>query len=67
MLITINTYRDVIDANLDKGYLESQGIECHLKNENVVAANWLYSQAVGGIELQVEEAKAKEALEYLNN
>lgn len=67
MLITIKTYRDNIDANLDKGYLESQGIKCYLKNEETVAANWLYSQAVGGVELQVEEGLADQAKLYLDN
>lgn len=65
MLITIKTYRDTIDAHVDKGFLEAQGIECYLKNDEVVAANWLYSQAVGGIELQVSEGKKEEAMKLL--
>lgn len=67
MLITIKTYRDVPEANVDKGYLESQGIECYLKNEEIVAANWLYSQAVGGIELQVAEKNVKQAQAHLQS
>lgn len=66
MLITIKTYRDVTEAALDKGYLQAQGIECYLKNEEMVAANWLYSQAVGGVELQVEESKKNAALDFLS-
>lgn len=66
MLTTVKTYRDTVDANLDKGFLEANGIECHLINEGMVAANWLYSQAVGGMELQVEERDYEEAVRQLS-
>lgn len=61
MLITLKTYRDIIDAQVDKGYLESQGIKCHLKNEEVINVNWLWSQAVGGVQLQVKESELEKA------
>lgn len=67
MFVTIKSYRDVIDANLDKGYLESKGIECQLKNEEMVAADWLASQAVGGVELQVIQEEAEKAIKYLDS
>lgn len=67
MLTTVKTYRDIVDANLDKGFLEANGIECYLKNEEMVAANLLYSQAVGGVELQVELQNGKNALDLLNS
>ena len=66
MLTTVKTYRDIVDANLDKGFLEANGIECYLKNEEMVAANWLYSQAVGGVELQVKEKDYEEAVRQLS-
>ncbi len=67
MFTTIKTYRDVVDANVDKGYLESKGIECHLNNEQMISADWLLSQAVGGVELQVKKESAEEALSLLHH
>ncbi len=65
MLVTIQTYRDLMDAQVDKGYLESQGIKCRLQNEDLVAANWLWSQAMGGVQLQVHPNHAEKALGLL--
>ena len=61
-LITIATYGNIIEANLAKIKLDSQGIECFLADENAVA---IYSGAVGEIKLQVRQSDAVEALEIL--
>ena len=52
-LVTIATYDRSALANLAKSTLESEGIQCCLQDDNVVAMNWLWSNAVGGIKLQV--------------
>ncbi|HEV7297850.1 MAG TPA: hypothetical protein VGN72_00675 [Tepidisphaeraceae bacterium] len=46
--------------------LESEGIDCLLLDENLVATQWLYANAVGGIKVQVPAAdsdRARQALE----
>jgi hypothetical protein len=44
-----------------KGRLESEGIQCFVKDELTVQANNLYSNAVGGVKLQVLEEDVERA------
>jgi hypothetical protein len=64
-LIKIRTFLEPVMANVARGKLESEGIECHLSNENVIRTNILWSQAVGGVGLFVDEKDAERALELL--
>ena len=54
-LITIRQYRDLTDAQLAKGVLDSSGIPSYLRDENLVRMDWFYSNSIGGIRLQVRE------------
>lgn len=64
-LVTIATFSMAIEADLARAKLESEGIECFLADEHTVTVNWLYSQAVGGVKLQVKEADAQRAIGVL--
>lgn len=64
-LITIAAFSQPIEAHLVKTRLESEGIECFLANEHIVTMNWLWSNAVGGVELQVKESDVEKATEIL--
>ncbi len=64
-LVTIATFSMAVEADLARAKLESEGIECFLADEHTVTVNWLYSQAVGGVKLQVRESDAQRALEIL--
>ncbi len=55
MLVTVERYRDLHEALLAKARLELAEIFCQLADENVVRADWFYSNAVGGVRLQVLE------------
>ena len=66
-LITVASFRDLPQALLAKGALDSTGIPCFLANENIVRLDWLLASAVGGIRLQVHETDAEKALEVLND
>ena len=44
-----------INANIARGLLESYEIECFLTDENMVTINPMYSQAIGGVKLNVFE------------
>lgn len=64
-LVSIRYYRDLLEAQIAKSALESAGIFAFLRDENTVRIDWGYSNAVGGIRLQVrpeDQAAAEEAL-----
>ncbi len=65
-LVTIKTYETYIAAQIVKGRLEDDGIECFLKDEESVTMYWLWSNALGGVKLQVkqeDETLAKNKIE----
>ena len=53
---TIRQYRDQAEAMLARSALESAGIGCFLRDENTIRIDWLWSNLMGGIRLQVAEA-----------
>lgn len=60
-LVTLRTFRDAIDAELAKERLEHAGIPAFIFDENLVAIQWLYSGAVGGVKLEVDESDLERA------
>jgi hypothetical protein len=52
-LVTIRQFRDLPEALLAKGCLESAGIECFLRDDNLVRLDWFISNFVGGVKLCV--------------
>jgi ribosomal protein S27AE len=64
-LVMVARFRDLPAALLAKGSLESAGIECFASNENMVRLDWFWSNLIGGVVLQVDEADAAAAREIL--
>jgi tetratricopeptide (TPR) repeat protein len=64
-LVTLATYSHPLEAHIVKGRLESEGIWSFVADENMVVANWLYSNAVGGVKLQVREEDVENAQRIL--
>jgi hypothetical protein len=62
-LVTIRQFRDLPEALLAKGSLESAGIDAVLTDENVVRLDWFWSNLMGGIKLNVDP----ENVEVANN
>src|SRR5882724_1673033 len=60
-LITISQFRDLPEALLAKGALESAGIECFLADDITIRMDWLWSNALGGIKLCVNSTEAEAA------
>jgi hypothetical protein len=60
-LVTVSSFRDILDAQAALAKLESEGFECSLANENLVGVVWTYSNALGGIQLQVPADQAEAA------
>ncbi len=65
-LITIERFRDLPEALLAKGKLESAGIRCFLADSELVRTDWLWSNAIGNMRLQVRLEDAQEALAVLH-
>jgi len=65
-LVTIRKFRDLPEALLAKGSLESAGIECFLLDDNMVRLDWFISNFIGGIKLQVAPEDANIASEVLD-
>jgi hypothetical protein len=65
-LVTIRQFRDLPEALLAKGSLESAGIECYLADENLVRLDWFISNFIGGIKLNVCAADAENAQKLLD-
>jgi hypothetical protein len=65
-LVTVRQFRDLPEALLAKGSLESAGIECFLADENLVRLDWFISNFIGGIKLNVRAADAENAQKLLN-
>jgi hypothetical protein len=64
-LVIVREFRDLPEALLAKGSLESAGIECFLGDDNMVRMDWFLSNLVGGIKLSVRPQDADAAVELL--
>jgi hypothetical protein len=65
-LVTIRQFRDLPEALLAKGSLESAGIPCFMADENLVRLDWFISNFIGGIKLRVKPADAENARKLLD-
>jgi hypothetical protein len=64
-MVTLRQFRDLPEALLAKGSLDSAGIECALADDNMVRMDWFYSNAIGGIKLLVNRGDAADAEQVL--
>jgi hypothetical protein len=64
-LVTVQQYRDLAEAQVAKGVLDSAGIPCCLRDENAVRLEWVWSNLLGGVRLQVNEQDREAAQEVL--
>jgi hypothetical protein len=64
-IVTVRQFLTVQEAVMAKNILDSAGIESFLADENVISMNWLWSNALGGVKLQVRTTDAAIASELL--
>jgi len=64
--VTLRQFRDLPEALLAKGSLESAGIQAYLVDDNMIRMDWFISNLLGGIKLKVRAEDAEAALEILN-
>jgi len=63
-LITLKLYSSIIDAEIDKGFLESHQISSFIKDDNIINTTG-YINTFGGVKLQVKESELEEAIQIL--
>jgi Putative prokaryotic signal transducing protein len=64
--VTLRKFRDLPEALLAKGSLESAGIGAYLLDDNMIRMDWFISNLLGGIKLQVRAEDAEAAEEILS-
>jgi len=64
--VTLRQFRDLPEALLAKGSLESAGIQAYLVDDNMIRMDWFISNLLGGIKLKVRVEDAEAAHEILN-
>jgi hypothetical protein len=65
MLTTIATYSFPYEAQIAWAKLDSEGIPAFVADEQTINMQWLYSNAMGGVRLQVPEVYVQQAIELL--
>ena len=65
-LVPLRRFRDLPEAQLAKGSLESSGIECFLTDDNMVRMDWFISNLLGGVKLLVNREDAEAATAVLD-
>jgi hypothetical protein len=65
-LIVVCQYRDLPEALLAKGSLDSAGIESFLVDDNMARMNWFISNLIGGVKLCVRPHDADDAVDLLH-
>ena len=64
--LTLKSFMYPHEAHIVKALLESEGVETNLKDELTIQVNNFYSNAIGGVKVQVQEKdldRGKEILE----
>ncbi|WP_337236827.1 putative signal transducing protein [Proteus faecis] len=59
-------YLSPLDASIEAGFLQSEGIDVILLDENIVWNNQVYAQAIGGVKLLVNDKEFEQAQTMLN-
>jgi Putative prokaryotic signal transducing protein len=65
-IVLLRQFRDLPEALLAKGSLESAGIQAYLVDDNMIRMDWFISNLLGGIKLKVHAADVAAANEILD-
>jgi hypothetical protein len=63
--VILERFRDLPDAMLARGKLESEGVESYLADDNTVRMDWLWSNLLGGVKLLVDQDDVEAAKQIL--
>lgn len=67
MLITIARYTYPYEAQIARALLDSEGIDAFIADEQTINMQWLYSDALGGVRLQVAQEDVMRAQRILQD
>ncbi len=62
---TIATFTKPEDAHLLRMRLEASGVQAFIQDENTIQADWLFSNAVGGVRVQIADEDVAAVKEFL--
>ncbi len=65
-MITIATFSKPEEAHLLRMKLEAGGVDAYIQDENTVQMDWLLSNAIGGVRVQVGDEDLETAKEILS-
>lgn len=65
MYRTVATFSFPHEAHIVRAMLEAEGIPAIVADEHTINMDWLYSNALGGVKVQVPEAMLADAAEIL--
>jgi hypothetical protein len=66
-VITIATFSKPEEAHLFRTRLQAAGIPAYVQDEHLIQMDWLYSNAVGGVRVQIADEDIEAAREFLAN
>lgn len=66
-LITLKTFDNAIEAHNLKNRLEVEDIKAYIFDEHLIGLNPLYSNAIGGIKVNIAESDTEQALSILQS
>ncbi len=62
-MLTVATFSKPEEAHMLRLRLEAGGVPAYIQDENMVQMEWLYSNAIGGVRVQIHEDDAERAKE----
>lgn len=65
MLTTVARFDFPYEAQIARAKLEAAGLPAYVADEHTNNADWLYSQALGGVRLQVPSSAVEQAIALL--
>ena len=66
-MITVATFSKPEEAHMLRLRLEAGGVPAYIQDENMVQTDWLYSNAIGGVRVQIDEKDVERAKEILQD
>ena len=66
-MITVASFSKPEEAHLLRLRLEAGGVPAYIQDENMVQIDWLYSNAIGGVRVQIADEDAEHAKEILES
>ena len=64
---TVASFSFVHEAHIARARLESDGVPAFVADEHTIAMQWLYSNALGGVKVQVPDSYVNKAREILSH